>query len=449
MVYPAKPIFDSFAYSYLRIAIFLNKIDNFTFLFTVRVLNLFKMIKKKVLLIFLAIVVLIVAGILAFRNLPIFAPPSVSRSSFRTATVDYGTVTTFVEAEGVVEPESEVLLLSPASTKIEKILQAMGSRVDAYQTILRLDPEPIEEEISRLEDQIDVTRNALQKTRLDASSTRLDLDYQVEIKKLRIASLKSELADQKELLEVGGISPAKHEQTEQELTLAEKELEMIQSKNSIRLQQLQVEEKGLELQINIQEKELESSKEVLSKTSVRAPSSGIILSINGKEGEMVSKDKLLVRISDLSSFKILGSVDAGNAELVKTGNTVFALLDQEKLTGKIGRVYPEVQGNKISFDVFLEENNHPKLISNMNIRLQIVRSMKKGVLRLESGDWMSRGNEVGLYVVENNRLVRRQVELGMRGLDYVEISGGLHAGDQVIVSETSEFRNRPEIDIRY
>jgi HlyD family secretion protein len=224
---------------------------------------------------------------------------------------------------------------------------------------------------------------------------------------------------------------------------------MIQSKNSIRLQQLQVEEKGLELQINIQEKELESSKEVLSKTSVRAPSSGIILSINGKEGEMVSKDKLLVRISDLSSFKILGSVDAGNAELVKTGNTVFALLDQEKLTGKIGRVYPEVQGNKISFDVFLEENNHPKLISNMNIRLQIVRSMKKGVLRLESGDWMSRGNEVGLYVVENNRLVRRQVELGMRGLDYVEISGGLHAGDQVIVSETSEFRNRPEIDIRY
>jgi hypothetical protein len=31
----------------------------------------------------------------------------------------------------------------------------------------------------------------------------------------------------------------------------------------------------------------------------------------------------------------------------------------------------------------------------------------------------------------------------------VEISGGLHAGDQVIVSETSEFRNRPEIDIRY
>ena len=407
------------------------------------------MSKKKILLFLFIVLILVATGILAFRKLAIFAPPSVIRSSIQTEKVDKGTVMTIEEAEGVVEPESEVIVLSPASTKIEKIFQAPGSRVDAHQTILRLDPEPLEEEISKLEDQIDVRRNSLMKTRLNASSTRLDLDYQVEMKKLEIASLKSELSDQAELLEVGGISPAKHEQTVQELNLANKELEMIQSKNSIRLQQLKVEENGLELQIGIEEKELASRKEILNKTAVRAPSSGIILTINGKEGEMVSKDMLLVRMSDLSSFKIRGSVDAKNAELVKIGTTVFALLDQEKITGKIGRVYPEAQGNKISFDVFLEQNNHPKLISNMNIQLELVRGMKRNVPRIRSGDWIGKGTFVSVYVVEAGKIVRREVELGMRGLDYVEIKSGLGAGDEVVVSETTEFRNQPEIDIRY
>ncbi len=151
------------------------------------------------------------------------------------------------------------------------------------QTILRLDPKPIQDEIANIEDQLEVKRNNLHRNRLDARSTRLDLDYNVEMKKLRIASLKSEVSDEEELLEVGGISPAKFDKTKQELTLAEKELEMILSKNSIRLKQIEAEEEGLRLQIQIQEKELETKKENLSKTTVRAPSAGIIMSINGKD----------------------------------------------------------------------------------------------------------------------------------------------------------------------
>jgi len=405
------------------------------------------MSKKTILIIAIAALIIISAGFLAFKNLAIFAPPSVERNSFRTAMVEYGTVMTFIEAEGLVEPESEVLLLCPASTRIEKILQAPGSRVSSYQTILRLDPKPLQEEIAKLEDQIGIMSNNLQKTKLNARSTRLDLDYQVEMKNLKIASLKSDLADQEELLEVGGISPAKFEKTKQELTLAKKELEMIQSRNSIRLQQLAVEERGLELQINIQEKELEARIETLGKTSVRAPSSGIIMSINGKDGEMVSKDKLLVRMSDLSSFKIIGSVDEEHAEVIKTGNMVYAIVDRQKLIGQIGTVYPEVQGSKIRFDVYLEESDHPKLLSNMSLKLLVMSGIKEGVLRLQQVSDIGRNDNVGFYVLEDNVLILRNVTVGMRGLDYIEIISGLDAGDQVVVSETAEFRNRPEIEV--
>ena len=402
---------------------------------------------RRIFFISLIPVVIIATGYIAFRKLALFAPPSINLSQYRTASVDIGTVFRTVEAEGVVVPQSEVLLLSPATSIIKQIAQVPGSHVDAYQTILRLDPKPIQDEIANIEDQLEVKRNNLHRNRLDATSTRLDLDYNVEMKKLRIASLKSEVSDEEELLEVGGISPAKFEKTKQELILAEKELEMILSKNSIRLKQIEAEEEGLKLQIQIQEKELVTKKENLSMTTVRAPSAGIIMSINGKAGEKVNRDQLLVRLSDLSSFKINGTVAEEHAAIMKTGNTVFAIVDREKLIGQIANISPEIQGNKISFDVYLEQSNHAKLLSNMQVPLLVVLRMKEGVPRIENGDGLGKGRRSEVYVIEGDKAVKKEVDFGMRGLDYSEITSGIQIGDRVIVSDVSAFRGRTEIDI--
>jgi len=402
---------------------------------------------RRIFFISLIPVVVFATGYIAFRKLALFAPPSISLSQYRTAKVDIGTVSSTVEAEGVVVPQSEVLLLSPASSIIKQIAQVPGSHVNAYQTILRLDPQPIQDEINSIEDQLEVKRNNLHRNRLNARSTRLDLDYNVEMKKLRITSLKSEVADQEELLEVGGISPARFEKTKQELTLAEKELEMILSKNSIRLKQLEAEELGLRLQIEIQEKELATKQENLSKTTVRAPSAGIIMSINGKEGEKINRDQLLIRLSDLSSFKINGTVAEEHAAIMKTGNTVFAIVDREQLVGQIANISPEVQGSKISFDVYLEQSNHEKLLSNMQVPLMVVRRMKDGVPRIENGDGLGKGRRSEVYVIEGTKAIRKVVNFGMRGLDYSEISSGIQVGDKVIISDIAAFRGRPEIDI--
>jgi HlyD family secretion protein len=402
---------------------------------------------RKIFFISLIPVVIVATGYIAFRKLALFAPPSINLSQYQTAEVDIGTVYSTVEAEGVVVPQSEVLLLSPATSVIKQIAKVPGSHVEAYQTILRLDPKPIQDEIASIEDQLEVKRNNLHRNRLDASSTKLDLDYNVEMKNLRIASLKSEVADEEELLEVGGISPAKFDKTKQELTLAEKELEMILSKNSIRLKQLEAEEQGLKLQIDIQEKELETKKENLSKTNVRAPSAGIIMSINGKEGEKVNKDQLLVRLSDLTSFKINGTVAEEHAAIMKTGNTVFAIVDREKLIGQIANISPEIQGNKISFDVYLQQSNHAKLLSNMQVPLLIVRRMKEGVPRIPNGDGLGKGRRSEVYVIQGGMAVRKEVDFGMRGMEYTEISSGIQVGDRVIISDVSAFRGRPEIAI--
>jgi HlyD family secretion protein len=231
--------------------------------------------------------------------------------------------------------------------------------------------------------------------------------------------------------------------------LAEKDLETIMEKNSIRLEQLKADLEGLKLQIGIQEKDLAAKEELLKRMVIRAPSAGIILQVYGKKGERVNNHKLLVKMSDLSAFKIEGSIEDKLAGKIETGKMVYALIDNEKLSGQIGNISPEVTNNRIEFDVFLKQNNHKKLLPNMSIDLLVVNAKKDSVLRIKSGPALEKDEaEFDVYLIKSGLAKRTRIMIGLRGSEYIEIVSGVEEGDKMIVSDISVFRNIEEIVIQ-
>ncbi len=396
----------------------------------------------------MSIAIVIVLAVSAYYVIKLIVPAELKPGKYTTDTVDRGPVIKTIEASGVVEPLNESYIYSPASSTIQTIIKEPGSKVNAGETILLLDQTPVKEEIENLENRLAMRKNNLQKTMLSARSTRLDLEYDVETKKLQIASIKSELADQKQLLEVGGISTARLEQTKQELVSAQKNLEMIQEKNHFRLKQLEAEEEGLKLQIESQEKELESKKKLLEKMRISDPSTGIVLNIYKKEGEKVKEDELLVIISDLTSFKIIGSLDESQADYVKTGKLIYAVIDNERLSGRIGNIKPVIEDNKIQFDVYLDNSSHPKLIPNLQINLLVVRQKRENVMRLKNGPAIDKGQNHTVYIINDNKAYLREIKSGLKGDNFVEITSGVRPGDKLITSDVSSFRRSNEIDIK-
>lgn len=393
-----------------------------------------------------AISLIALTAIIYFSRL--FVPNTVKPGSFTTETVDRGQVISAVDATGVVESENEVLVLSPGTGIIQSILAEPGSRVKKGDLILQLNTDAVKDDIENINDQLEVRRNSLERTRLNAQSTRLDLEYNEEVKKLRIASLKSQLADQEQLLEVGGISPARIDQTKQEITLAEKDMQTLVEKNSIRLQQLESEEKGLLLQIRMQVKNLEDKERLLEKMSIKAPSDGIILAINGQEGEKVGTDNLLVRLSDLTSFKVSGSVEEQHAKQLKTGNQVLVMVDGEQLKGTVGNITPRVENNKVQFNVHLEQSSHPKLIANQQVQIQIINSLKNNTLRIKKIPDFEGSKKQKKFLVEDDKAIQKEFTLGIVGNEYCEILSGLNEGDVVITEGLNAFRHMNEIEIQ-
>jgi len=390
---------------------------------------------------------LFMAAIVVIVFIPFGGEPS-QNQDVQISTVELGKVVRSFSGEGIVEPQSEVLILSPASSIIKEILKDVGTHVNEGEPIIILDPSPVQVQIENIQDQLEVKQNSLRKNHLNARSTKVDLDYNVQVKNLRIASLKSELADQEQLLEVGGISPAKFEKTKQELELAEQDLVMLKEKNSIKLQQLEADEEGLKLQIDMQEKELAVKEEALSKMIIRAPSAGIILSIRGKVGEKVDNDRLLIEMSDLTNFKIQGKVDDDYSEQVKTGTRVYVALDNEKLTGVVGTVNPVIRDRKIEFDVNLRESNHYKLRPNLNVSLEVVREERDSVLRIHNGPAIGRGKEHRVYVLQNGNAVEREILTGLVSDAYVEVLKGLSEGERVVLSDISSVEDLDIVELR-
>lgn len=390
---------------------------------------------------------ILMAAIIVVVFVP-FNSDSSQNQELQVTEVDVGNVIISFRGEGIVEPQSEVIILSPASSIIKEILKEVGSHVEKNEPVIILDPAPIQSEVENIQDQLEVKQNSLRKIRLNARSSKVDLDYNVQVKNLKIASLKSDLADQEQLLEVGGISPAKFEKTRQELELAEKDLVMSKEKNSIKLQQLEADEEGLRLQIAMQEKVLAAKEEALSKMIIRAPSAGIILSIRGKVGEKVNSDKLLIEMSDLTNFKIRGTVDDDYSEHLKTGIKVYVGIDNQRLVGVVGTVNPVIRDRKIDFDVNLRESNHFKLRPNLTVNLEIVQQERDSVLRIPNGPVIGRGREHQVYVLTGGVPVVRDIRTGLRTEAYVEIVEGLNEGDRVVLSEISSVEELEELEVK-
>jgi HlyD family secretion protein len=389
---------------------------------------------KKGLLIVVLLLSTLFLLLIFFRiaGIPTFLTADVKHSN--TSVVDRGQVFIPIDASGMVEPENEVIILSPVNSIIRKINKEPGSHVKKGEIIIELDDQQTRDEIEQIKDQLEIKSNSLERSRLEGQMARIDLDYNVEVKRLRIVSIKAQMADEEQLLSVGGISPAKIDETKQNLVLAEKDLAMIQQKNAIRLKQMKTEEAGLILQIEIQKKQLANKMEMLGKLDIKAPSDGIILSVSGKEGERVGNDKMLIALSDLTTFKIKGVIDEKFSEFVKTGNSVFIWSENERLTGTIGNVAPTVADNKIQFNVHLERSNNSKLIPNQTVRIQVLKSVKNEVLRISANNDFKPNTERTVYVLDSGKVIQKTVKLGMKGSEYMEVISGLNEGEKVMLS---------------
>ena len=122
--------------------------------------------------------------------------------------------------------------------------------------------------------------------------------------------------------------------------------------------------------------------------------------------------------------------------------------DDRVLHGRVSDVLPAVQNGAITVRIDLAERSHPSLRPNLRVEVFIVTDHRDRALRVRKGSSTSGEGVQQVFVVRGDRAVRTRVRFGIASFDFVESVEGLSAGDEVVVSDMSDYRHLSTIRLR-
>jgi len=369
-------------------------------------------------------------------------------NSFHIVQVEKGNIKETMTATGLITPSSERVINAPVSTEIEQVLISTGTKVSKGDLILKLDQEYTSLEYERLEDELSLRRNNIDKLKLQFDKDLRDLDYQDQIKALQLSELKAQLSDQQRLLKIGGATEEEVESAQLQLSISKIEKKVLENELQFKRQVNSTDKENLKLEYEIQNKRLKELGRKLKETKVISPQSGVVTWINDNIGKTVTVGEPLVRIANLDKFEVEASTSDRNTTQLQIGLPVEVRIGEHRLLGEITRVLPEVINNTVKFYVSLEKDDHTSLRPNLRCEVYVIKNEKNNVLRAKRGLAVKGTESQYFYKVVANVAQKVRVKKGLFSSEYFEIVEGLKAGERIIVSDISEFEHMDSFEIQ-
>ncbi len=325
-----------------------------------------------------------------------------------------------VQCDGTLEPPPGGELRAPESATVAEIPARDGDRVAAGAPLVRLE-------------NADLSQKAL-----EARSEALRLNADRASAEAELSDLTREEAHRREIAEAdgrllssGAISRATAEADERALRQAEDRTRAART----RLAGLA----GPGSRLALAEESAAELERRVAALRIQAPAAGVVYGLPHRVGEAVSAGQVVASVVDAEHRRLRARVDQPDLPRVATGQRIILAFDglpRERWEGRVTFVSPglsSVGGREVG--EVLGEIADPKgqLPTNAAVEVQIVAGEKSGTLVVPRAAVMRDGEKRYVYVLDAGRARRRAVELGLSGLNDVEIVSGVVEKDAVIL----------------
>ncbi len=360
----------------------------------------------------------------------------------RTAVVRDGVYEDFIPLRASVEPERTVFLDAVEGGRVEAVLVEEGAFVEEGQplielsnTTLQLDVIAREAEVSEQLNNLRNTELAIEQNRLALKRDLIEIDYQI----LRLERLVNRY---EELQGKQFISKNEYEDAVDELDYWQKRRVVTEEsqRQDERIRLAQIEQ--LRASVGQLEKNLTLARANLDNLLVRAPRDGQLTSFDAEIGESKARGERLGQIDDVDRFKAtalvnefyLARVRVGQRAELEVGGNVYVL--------EVSKVYPEVEAAQFEVDLRFVGDSPADIRRGQTLQVRLVLGdTAESATLIANGAFFNDTGGAWVFVLNPDRTVatRRDVELGRRNPNQIEVIAGLVPGDEVITSSYSNF----------
>lgn len=394
------------------------------------------------------VVVAVAAAIFLVAATVSWLKPSVARRDIQTAVVTRGAVDAVLQATGTIVPESESVISAPVETRVLRLDRRAGDVLRAGDVILTLDTSATRLDFERLRDRVAQKESELAQLKLKNDDAIALAAAQVEQKKLDVEILRFK-ADQNKKLNEAGLSSAQ-ENLAAATTLKKAMIELAQLTDAATRgrKNAQAQLAGAELELGTLRNERAQSQRQLELAMTRTDRDGVLTWVVPEAGVMVRRGDVIARVADLSAFHVIATISDAYASSLAPGMPARVRIDDKTtLAGTISSVDPRIENGVVRFYVALDGRGHPKLRNNLRADVFVVTGRKPNVLQVKRGALTEAGND-SLFIVHGDLAVRTPARLGLFGEESVEIISGAHEGDEVVISNMSDYEKVKEVRIR-
>ena len=332
-----------------------------------------------------------------------------------------------VDVVGTLAAVDQVTISSETDGKVSRILADLGDRVKAGQAIIQLDRE--RQQYTYEQQQAELARALAQYGAADPRSLP-DIEKTPDVQKANAELVQAKLAFDRasELFKRTLLS-------QQALDDARATL---QSKEALYTSALQ-NAKNLGASIRSSEATMKLANRELRDTEIRAPFDGFVEKRLVNLGELVKAQMPVMVVVRLDPLKVIAEIPEKMAPWIHPGLEAELQVDayrDKKFTGKVSRISPGVNATTRAFAFeALVPNSDSVLKPGTFARVHIESGKVDDVLTLPYAALQYRYGVNRVFVVNGDKLAMRELTVGERIGDRIEVVTGVKAGERVAVSD--------------
>jgi len=175
-----------------------------------------------------------------------------------------------------------------------------------------------------------------------------------------------------------------------------------------------------------------------SMVNVKAPISGYLTNLFVNVGDKINPGEDLFTVSNTSRYKAVIWIPDSEIQKIKKGQKAEAKWNEELLHGTITSVAMAMDQGKKAFRTEVTFHNRTKYIaSGITVSISVNTNTISNTFVIDRSSMIETGGKFFVWVVEDNKSVRKEIQIGQNnGINY-QVTNGLAAGDKLITEGVS------------
>jgi RND family efflux transporter MFP subunit len=343
------------------------------------------------------------------------------------ATAQMGSLESSVTLNGRLVANEEVSILPKASGTVTSVSVSLGDLVEEGDILFTIEQSDYARNVDQALNSVQLAQKNVDQAANGVKSAKINY----ELNKDKIENAMLNLERTRILYEEGAVSKSQLEQAE--LSASQLNLDALQGQ----VKQAEIAYQQSVSQLGQSRVGYDQAKSGLENTIVKSPIKGTVSALNVVQGQIAASSQIAATIVELDRVylqvnvveNIVTKLEKGQRALVRV-----AALSDEFVASEIDYVSPTADPRSQLYAVRvyienLDKSIKPGMTGEVRLNLDSVES----AIIIKSDAVLDDGEGYYVFIVEEDKAVRRQVVPGLDTGNLIEIKEGINAGDKVII----------------